>query len=1530
MKVLSFLDPRARRAMPVMAICAALALLSACSADVGASGDATAGSDEDTAGGGSDAGGGSGDAAGQPDVGVAVDTIGSSDVGGTVDAGSDAGGQDTSDDDTGEDVAQNTAPTVAIDAPADATVVTAGAPVSFSVSVADDESAADALIVTLTSTLDGELGTGNASADGSFGLDVSGLSAGVHQITATVSDPDGAEGQASITLNVNAAPGAPVVAINPDQPTTADALVASIVVPPQDDADGEISYAWSWQVDGVDAGISGPEVPADATAKGQSWTAIATPTDADGAVGVAGSATVTIGNIAPSEPNVVVQPGAVHLASDVTCTVFVEPVDLDNDELTLTFAWTIDGQPATDLDNPGSPSTNVAALVLGDEAVFSPATVPHVGQQLRCVVTVSDGQAEVSATSTPRTLGAFDVCASELNPCSVDAACLAADTLIPTCSCSAGFEGDGIVCTDINECDTGADGCASNATCANTMGAYTCSCNAGYEGDGFACADVNECAVGTDGCDEHATCSNTVGGYECACNNGWDGDGFACADVDECAAGLEACDLNASCTNTAGGYDCACNDGYAGDGFACADVDECALGTDACDVHASCGNTVGGYDCSCNSGYAGDGFACADFDECAAGVDGCDLNAQCSNTVGSYECACNDGFDGDGFACNDIDECAGGGGVFVADFATPAGLDGWTVVNSDAQVGWQLAGGSLIYADPVAGGYSTGGANEGTATTPAFVVPANASLGIELTADVETLGEYDQLELRLLDALGAVEVLATKATLMPQPGEMVALDFDLGPWAGQEVAVQLWFDTVDGIDNSSAGVAVDALGVVADVCDANATCANTFGGYECTCLPGWQGDGATCADVDECAAGLDDCDAHATCGNTPGGFECACDEGWSGDGKSCADVNECAQGLDDCDGNATCKNTAGGFACSCNAGYEGDGNACADIDECAVGADNCHPNATCGNTDGGFGCACNDGFVGDGLDCADVNECDEGLDACDLNASCTNTVGSYGCACDDGFDGDGFACLDIDECALSLDACDLNASCTNTAGSFDCACDAGYAGDGFDCADVDECLPAEPVFGPMPTTSTDLSGWDISNSDPLAGWTYHKGALHYGDPVAGDYAGNGTNSGAALSPVISLPALVTLTFDVTSDTESGSSYDQLSLSVVTPAGTEKVWDNTEIDTDDKVHPVALRLDAYGGQDVQLLWIFDTVDGEENDRSGVYIWSLTVGASACEAGAVCENTVGDFACVCPEGYAPGANGCEDIDECAQLLDNCSANATCSNTAGSFECTCDAGWQGDGVTCTDVDECATGADTCLSFEVCTNLPGLFACTCKDGFVDNGKTCVDINECETGDVACGPAETCVNLAGSAKCVECTLLSEDFDNGLGIAQVDGPLPGGDVMLWDVFAQTGGTDPLVFASPAAGTPNNGELGDEHGALVFPPFDASKDVEISFLSWRNNEEGDSYDSEFFEVSYDGGLSWTVLIDDEAPEWGPLEAWVPVTVALPANPDAALATVRLRYDTGDDCCGPSDQVGWFIDDFAVNLASCSAP
>ncbi|XP_068706659.1 uncharacterized protein [Montipora foliosa] len=81
-------------------------------------------------------------------------------------------------------------------------------------------------------------------------------------------------------------------------------------------------------------------------------------------------------------------------------------------------------------------------------------------------------------------------------------------------------------------------------------------------------------------------------------------------------------------------------------------------------------------------------------------------------------------------------------------------------------------------------------------------------------------------------------------------------------------------------------------------------------------------------DVNECTASSPVCHVNATCNNTLGSYQCTCKPGYAGDGNTCKDVNECTASSPVCHVNATCNNTLGSYQCTCKPGYAGDGNTC--------------------------------------------------------------------------------------------------------------------------------------------------------------------------------------------------------------------------------------------------------------------------------------------------------------------------------------------------------------------------------------------------------------------------------------------------------------------------------------------------------------------------------------------------------------------------------------------------------------------------
>ncbi|XP_068444754.1 nidogen-1-like [Clinocottus analis] len=119
------------------------------------------------------------------------------------------------------------------------------------------------------------------------------------------------------------------------------------------------------------------------------------------------------------------------------------------------------------------------------------------------------------------------------------------------------------------------------------------------------------------------------------------------------------------------------------------------------------------------------------------------------------------------------------------------------------------------------------------------------------------------------------------------------------------------------------------------ICGPDAVCNNQPGTFRCECSPGFlfAADGMTCVaedrPVDRCQTGSHDCDApeRALCSYTGGSaFICSCLPGFQGDGRVCRDVDECEQ--DRCHSAAFCSNAPGSFSCQCHSGFNGDGFQC--------------------------------------------------------------------------------------------------------------------------------------------------------------------------------------------------------------------------------------------------------------------------------------------------------------------------------------------------------------------------------------------------------------------------------------------------------------------------------------------------------------------------------------------------------------------------------------------------------------------------
>jgi hypothetical protein len=281
--------------------------------------------------------------------------------------------------------------------------------------------------------------------------------------------------------------------------------------------------------------------------------------------------------------------------------------------------------------------------------------------------------------------------------------------------------------------------------------------------------------------------------------------------------------------------------------------------------------------------------------------------------------------------------------------------------------------------------------------------------------------------------------------------------------------------------NSGAGGCKDVS------CNAPATCEDKDGKASCKCPDGYEdtkGDGSECKDIDECNGDERVCNKNAHCKNTDGGYECECKApAYAGDGKDdchCADGfkekdGECvAPDGNECSDNSDCENghCVSGICCAsaCTSPdqecYTDKGATCEDGKTCKYKV--AEDGADCDDSDA---CAdhstCKAGKCQHGdkpHDCDDKNPCTD--DSCDAMLGCHNQ--NNAATCDDGN-----ACTTNDKCNNGTCSEHTDVDCTASADACnegkcdpkDGACKKAPRADGMSCDDANSCTMTDVCMG---------------------------------------------------------------------------------------------------------------------------------------------------------------------------------------------------------------------------------------------------------------------------------------------------------------------------------------------------------------------------------------------------------------------------------------------------------------------------------
>jgi hypothetical protein len=166
--------------------------------------------------------------------------------------------------------------------------------------------------------------------------------------------------------------------------------------------------------------------------------------------------------------------------------------------------------------------------------------------------------------------------------------------------------------------------------------------------------------------------------------------------------------------------------------------------------------------------------------------------------------------------------------------------------------------------------------------------------------------------------------------------------------------------------------------------------------------------------------------------------------------------------------------------------------------------------------------------------------------------------------------------------------------------------------------------------------------------------------------------------------------------------------------------------------------------------------------------------------------------------------------------------------------------------------------------------------------------------------------------------------LTAYDFENGQQGWTINNNMIGAGTAagLWNLTtrrATDANHSPVTsfwYGNPATGNYDTGSR--NAGAIVSPSFVVQSDTEISFKYFLDTEGGVTFDKATVQVSTNGGVSWTTVLNPL------LESSVFTSASASlASYAGQTAQVRFVFDTIDSNLNTFE--GWYVDDITINAA-----